>query len=237
MTELSVTGNDRIAMGANLSPFDAHKLNVDDLYEEAQTWLNGDGVNSEDEAKAVDTLLDMARKAKSAADEARRDENEPFDTGKAEVQARYNPLLKRADMIADACKAVLKPWRDKVAAEKAAKAEAARREADELRAKAEAAIRSSAGNIVEREKAEEALTLAREAEGFAKRETKRATTGLGLRTTYRPVMTDGAKAAEHYWTVRRGEFQAFLNDLAAQDVRKGTRSIPGFDVIEEKTAV
>ena len=36
-------------------------------------------------------------------------------TRKAEVQARYNPILKRADMIADTCKKVLQPWRDRIA--------------------------------------------------------------------------------------------------------------------------
>src|SRR4051812_953059 len=94
---LSDSGNDRIAMGANMSPFDAHKVNIEDLFEEATAWLNGDGVNSEADAKAVDQLLDLAREARKAADEARKTENEPFDTGKAEVQARYNPILKRAD--------------------------------------------------------------------------------------------------------------------------------------------
>lgn len=237
MTQLSVTGNDRIAMGANLSPFDEAKLTVDDLFEEAEHWLNGDGIASEKDAKAVEKLLDLARAAKKAADEARKIENEPFDKGKAEVQARYNPVLKRAETIAEACKAVLQPWRDKIAAEKAAKAEAARKEAEELARKAQEAIRASAGNVIEREKAEEQLTIAKEAEGFAKRETKRASTGLGLRTTYRAEIIDGTAAARHYWLTRREEFEVFLLDLASKDVRAGKREIPGFNVIEERKAV
>lgn len=237
MTDLSVTGNDRIFDGANMRPFDAHKTNIDDLFEEAQAWLTGEGVTSAEEAKAVETLLDLAREAKKAADESRKLENEPFDTGKAEVQARYNPVLKRADTIADTCKQALAPWRMKVEAEKQEKAEAARAEAAKLAQEAQDKLRASAGNVVERERAEEALTLAKDAAKFADRTTRKASTGNGLRTSYRAVLTDGVKAAEHYWGTRNADFQTFLSDLAAADVRRGVRSIPGFDVIEEKTAV
>jgi hypothetical protein len=234
---LSETGNDRIAMGANLSPFDAAKLAVDDLFDEAQVWLAGDGIASEAEAKAVETLLDMARTAKKTADEARKVENEPFDTGKAEVQARYNPVLKRADMIADTCKSVLQPWRDKIAADKAAKAEAARLEAEKLKREAEEKLRASAGNIAERAEAEEALSLAKEAESFAKRETKRADTGNGLRTTYRAELSDLSAAVRHYWPLAKEDFAALVTDIAAREVRAGKREIPGFIIHEERKAV
>lgn len=234
---LSETGNSRIVMGANLSPFDAAKLEIDDLFAEAEVWLAGDGVSSAAEAEAVETLLDMARTAKKTADEARKVENEPFDTGKAAVQARYNPILKRADIIADTCKTALKPWREKEAAEKAAKADAARKEADELLVKAALAIRASSGNVVEREKAEEALTIAKEADKFASRTEKKATTGNGLRTTYRAEMRDGVAAARHYWTYARTDMQDFLLSLAERDVRAGKREIPGFNIIEERKAV
>lgn len=38
---LSETGNDRIAMGANMSPFDEVRVEIDDLYEEAKAWHDG----------------------------------------------------------------------------------------------------------------------------------------------------------------------------------------------------
>lgn len=234
---LSDSGNERIAMGANMAPFDAHKVNIDDLYEEATAWLNGDGVSSEAEAKAVETLLDMARDAKKAADEARKAENEPFDTGKAAVQAKYNPILKRAEMIAETCKNVLQPWRDKIARDKAAKAEAARLDAEKLKREAEEKIRASSGNIAERERAEEALALAKEADKFASRTTKAATTGTGLRSTYRPELTDLNAAIKHYWSTHRAEFEALVCDLAVRDVRAGKREIPGFTVVEERKAI
>lgn len=235
--DLSATGNERIVMGGNMSPFDAAKQTIDDLFEEAKAWLDGSGITSEKEAEAVDKLLDLTRAAKRDADESRRVENKPFDDGKAAVQARYNPILKRADLIVDTCKNTLQPWREKVAAEKAARAEKARAEALAQQEKAQAAIRASAGNIAERAKAEEELRLANDMSGYALREADRAATGNGLRRSYRAMPRDYSAAAEHYWNSRRAEFQSFLDQLAAEDVRRGIRSIPGFDVLEEKTAI
>lgn len=240
MTDLSVTGNDRIAQGANhppLSAFEAVKLPIDDLFQEAQVWLTGEGVTSPAEAEAVDTLLDLARKARKAADEARKAENEPFDTGKAEVQARYNPILKRADMIAETCKQVLQPFREKERLAKEAIAQTARKEADELRQRAEAAIRATDGNIAEREYAEVLLSSAKIAEKDASRSEKKAVTGNGLRLTYRADLVSLNTAIKHYWIKSPKDFADLVIAMAEADVRAGIRSIPGFDVIEERKAV
>ena len=234
---LSITGNDRIATGANHPPaFDAHKANIDDLYAEAEVWLAGDGIASAAEAKAVDTLLDLTRQAKKAADEARKTENEPFDLGKAEVQARYNPVLKRADMIVDLCKQVLTPWNIKVAAEKEAIAAAARAESEQTRRDAEALIRASSGNLAAREDAEHMLNSAKLAEKDAAKAARQATTGLGLRTSYQPELTDLSAAIRHYWDAKRGRFEALVLELATEDVRAGRHMIPGFTVHEIKKA-
>lgn len=239
MAELSETGNERIVMGANMAPFDMVKSEIDDLFEEAKTWLDGTEISSAEEEKAVDLLLDMARAAFKKADATRKVENEPFDTGKAAVQAKYKPVLSRAEMISDTCKARLTPWRSKIEAEKQAKARAAAEEADKLRREAEEAIRASAGNIEERERAEEALELAKDADAFAARKQKQAEAGNGMRTTYRPVLTDLNAAVRHYWAnpTIRSAFEQMVTQLAVNEVRYGAREIPGFDVIEEKRAV
>ena len=233
---LSETGNERIVMGGNMSPFDAAKQTIDDLFDEATVWLDGSGIASEKEAEAVEKLLDLSRAAKRDADENRRVENKPFDDGKAAVQAKYNPILKRADLLIDTCKNALQPWREKVAREKAERAEKARQEALAEQERAQLAVRASAGNIAERAKAEEQLKWANELSGYAVREQRRATTGNGLRTSHHAVPRDLGAAAQHYWKTRRAEYQTFLEGLAAEDVRRGVRSIPGFDVVEEKTA-
>jgi hypothetical protein len=223
--------------GANIRPFDAAKLEIDDLFAEADNWLTGEPITSAEEAEAVEKLLDLARKAKANADAERKRENEPFDTGKAEVQARYNPILKRADMVAETCKAVLQPWRDAIAKAKAAEAEKARQEADEARRIAEEAIRNSAGNIAARAEAETKLNDAKIAEADARRVEKKAVTGNGLRTTYVPYLTDLNAAIKHYWTANRPEFEALVCDLATKDVRAGKREIPGFSIEPVRSAI
>ena len=143
------------------SPFDAHRVNIEDLYGEAKNWLDGEPIASPEQAEAVETLLDMLRDGERAADEARKVEAKPFDDGKAEVQARYNPILKKAKVAADACKSALTTWRNAIAAEKAKAAAAAQAEAAEkARIAAEAMRQATPTNIEEREKAEAAVAEA-----------------------------------------------------------------------------
>jgi len=237
MSALTVTENDRIVMGGNRSPFDEHNEVINDLWTESEAWLNGDGIKSEADAEGVEKLLDLSRKAKTAADAARKAEKEPHDKAAKAVDAQWKPVIGRADTIATACKEVLTPWKKAREAEKAAIAEAARREAEEVRRKAQEAMRSSAGNVLARQDAEHLLNSAKIAERDAAKATKAAVTGNGLRSTPKAVLVDGAKAAEHYWRTRREDFRAFLQKLADSDARSGTYSIPGFEIVEEKTAI
>lgn len=169
----------------NARPFDIVKQDIDDLFEEAKNWLDGGTVQSEAEAEAVAKLLDMARDAKKRADAERKAENKPFDEGKKEVQARFNPILKQADAIADACKASLQPWRDRITREKAEQARIAREEAEAAeRAAQEAMAKTSVADVAARAEAEKLAEAAKSAEKTAKRLNKDATTGTGLRTVW-----------------------------------------------------
>jgi hypothetical protein len=56
---------------------------VETLWTEAVHWLDGAVAESQAEADAIATLLDMARKARATADGARKAEAKPFDDGKA----------------------------------------------------------------------------------------------------------------------------------------------------------
>lgn len=216
------------------TPYEAARDRIEDLWGEAIQWLDGDEIINQGTADMLDKMLDMIRDARKEADTARKAEAKPFDDGKAEVQARYNPLLKKADTAADAIKKALTPWRNKIAAEKAAEAEAARKEAEAKRLAAEEAIRASQTNLLEREAAEAELKAAKKAEAVARKIDKAPT---GLRTTYKPVMTDAVEAARHYWKADRAEMERFIMTLAARDVANGKRAIPGFDVQVIKTAV
>lgn len=233
MTAVATIGHNR---PPEALAYEAHVANIADLYEEARNWLDGTKIETPDQAEAVERLLDLLRDGKKAADESRKVENEPFDRGKAEVQARYNPILKQADTAADGCKAVLKVWRDALAAEKARIAEQARKEAEEkARAAAEAARAASPDNLADVERAEALIQDAERAAKAAKKAGK--DTVKGLRTYYVPVMVDGTAAARHFWQTRREACEGFFQQLAETEVREGKRAIPGFEVREEKRAV
>lgn len=251
----TIEADPRLAIGANNppddTPFEAIKVHIDDLYAEAKGWLDGEPITTQGQADAVSNLLNMIREAEKAADAERVKENEPFDTGKAEVQARYAPLIANTKAVkgktvlaSEACKAALQPWLTKLDAEKRAAAEAARLEAERLANEAAEAARAAGGNLEAREQAEELISEAQRAEKAATaaaKDTAKASGGFGraasLRSSYRADMTDPVAAARHYWEVRREECETFFLGLARADVLAGKREIPGFDVIEERTVV
>ena len=59
----------------------------------------------------------------------------------------------------------------------------------------------------------------------------------GLRSSWKPSLSDGVAAARHYWSTERQEMETFLLILAAKDVAKGKREIPGFEITETRTVV
>ena len=233
------------------SPFEAIKVHIDDLVTEARNWADGQPVESEAQATEVSRLMEQLREAAKAADEARIAENKPFDDGKAEVQARYNPLIAdtktvkgKVPLAIDALKKALAPWLLKLDAEKRAREEEARKVAE---AKAEAARKAIAevrgSDLQSREDAEALVIEARKAELAAhaaandKAQAKGGARATGLRSYFRAELTDRMAALKHFCITKPERMTEFLRELAAEDVREGKRQIPGFDVIEEKRVV
>jgi hypothetical protein len=234
------------------TPYESVSAEINDLYGEASLWLDGAEVQDQSTADGIAKLLTMLRESVKKADEARKVENKPFDDGKAEVQARYNLLIGdtkaqkgKAVLAIDACKKALAPWLSKIDAEKREAAEKARREAEEKQRAAQEAVRAAqATDLAARQEAEALLREAKKAESAAKaaeKDTAKADGGgkraVSLRSVYTPVLLDATAAARHYWKTHRASMDAFLIQLAEQDVRNGTRSIPGFEIKEEKVAV
>jgi hypothetical protein len=192
------------------TPYEKAEAEIIGLFDEAKHWLDGQGVQNDADAAGVSKLLDMIRKAKKAADESRAEEKRPHDEAAKEVQERYKPLLTRCDLAADAAKKALAPYLEKLEAEKRAKAEAARKEAEEKARAAQEAIRAAAlTDLAAREKAEALIRDAKKADAAAKRaenekaHAKGGERAVTLRKTYRPILKDGREAARHYWTARR----------------------------------
>src|SRR3990167_3296349 len=237
-----MTDDPRLGIGGNFppaepTPFERACEEVNALYGEAALWLDGAQVESQGVADGLATLIAMLREAVAFANEARKAENEPFDPGKAEVQARYNPLLKKADLAMMTCKNALAPWLDAIDRAQREAAEEARRVAAEKAKAAQDAIRAAdAANLAEREAVEELLKDAKRADAQAnriERATATAATGgraIGLRTTYQPQLVDMTLAARHYCKVERAAFEEFLIGLAERGWRARRGGIPRLPV-------
>lgn len=239
--------NPRAVVGGNnppADPFGAIEAHIRDLYEEAKGFLDGEPIATQGQADAVADLLDQIRRADKTADEARKEENRPFDEGKAAVQAKYAPLIADTKAVrgltvlaSEACKAALAPWRQEQERIKREAAEKARQQAEEAAAKAAEAARAARDDLAAQEAATAAIRDADQAAKLVNRAEKAATTGTGLRSYWTPKLVNGVEAARHYWQTDRAACEEFFLSLANRDARQGYRTIPGFELIEERRAL
>jgi len=248
-----VAENPRAVLGGNQPPaeltaFEAVKINITDLYDEARLWLDGTPVETQEQADALNTLKARIRDAIKAAETQRVIEGAPHKQAIDEIQARYNELIgnnKSVTGIAlkaeEACNKALKPFLLELERQQQEAARIAREEAARKQEEAMAAMRErDAANLQQREDAERLVQEAKEAEAAANQAEKakahakgdgRAT---GLRTVYRAVLIDRQLAAKWVWLDRNEELMTWIQDQADKAVRGGVLSIAGFEVIEEK---
>lgn len=233
-----------------MTPFDAVKVKISDLYGEAKNWCDGGPIASQEQADEVQKLLRLIQAAEKEADAARVDENKPFDDGKAEVQARYAPLIANTKsakgmtvLAVEACKKALAPWLVKLDEENQRKAEAMRLEATEKQRVALEAMQSRQ-SLEDSERAEELVKEARDAEadarkaGNAKASAKGEGRAVTMRDYYSPVIDDYTAFARHVWTWHRSDMEDFLNAHAVKLVAAGVRSgIPGLSIARERRPV
>ncbi len=242
-----LTREEVAAIGHNnppADPFEAFSAHIGDLFEEAKNHLDGSAIETEAQAEAVSKLLDLTRTASKDADKARAEEKRPHDDAGKAVQAKWKPLLERADLAADTCKKVLSPWLQRKEAEARAAAEAARAEAQRRADEAAAAVRAAAeGDLAAREAAEAQVKEAKTAERTAtKAEAARPQASGGARATtlrsyWTAELTDASAALKHYVSTDPDAVKAFLLTLGETDVRNGKRQLPGFTITEEKRVV
>lgn len=231
--------------GPEPTPFELYSNAVENLTLEARNFLDGEPIDSQQLADSVSILMDTLRKTKKEADEARAAEKKPHDDAAKAVQAKWKPIIEKADLAVDTCKKALRPWLEKLEAEARERAEEARREAERKAQEAAAAAQAAAvsADFSAREDAEEKVKEAKQAEAEAKRAEKARPQAVGgarattLRTTYRPELIDLSDAVKHYWQVNRPAFEDLVCRLAAEDVRGGKRSLPGFFIHEERAVV
>lgn len=228
-----------------LTPYETIKIHIDDLFETAQGFLDGDPIANQETADLVAKLLDDARKARTAAEAQRKIEAKPWDDGKAAVQALWTPLTDekkgRCTLIADTAKKALAPWLKKLEDERIAAAEAARKEADE---KAEAAKKAlaetSLSDLAGRERAEDLIAATAAAYKVADRidngraQAKGGARAVSLRDVWTPELSNPTDALKHYMATQPALLKAWLLGQAQADVRAGARAIPGFTIKHDR---
>lgn len=241
---LSVTGNDRIRPGGNMTPFEQSAEEIGTLYDEAKNWADGTPVTTDEAEAEVSRLMAMISEAAKRADELRAAEVEPLNKAKDEIQGRYNTLIGKtksvtgkAPMALDMLKRIVEPFRIEKQRKAAEEARLAREQAEAAERAAQAAFQhSGVGDLEEREEAERMAQQAAAANAAAKKAEKAATTGTGLVTYWQTVVTDPRALAGHYWKNKPEVVDAFFLSLAEADVRSGARSIPGCEITEQKKA-
>ncbi len=227
------------------SPLEWAETEIGNLHSEIAVWLDHGPIPNQEVANDISNLLNDVREAVKRADAARKTEKEPYDKAAKAVDAAYKPIIVRGNSAVEFCKSALTVWLQKVDAEKRREAEAKRLEAERLKSEAEAAIRSSSGNLIARDAAEQLLNEAKKADRAAnKAEKNTATAGTGeigravsLRTVHVAELVDPNAALAHYKRTAPDDLKQFLTNLAERDIRAGKRDIPGFVVSQEKKAV
>lgn len=217
-------------IGHNMPPdsIDEALAPFGDVISEAETWLDGQKVETEGQMKAADVLLKGIKAARKAVDDARDASTKPLhEVWKAEV-ARWKPTQDDLDRLAKGLIALLDDFKRKLAAEKAESARKAEAEAwEKTRAAQEAARLADAGNIEATRAAAAAMEEAEAAQQAAMAAGK--DTVKGLRTVKETVVLDAVALARHLWTTDRAAQEEFQLDRA----RKLGLHIPG--VVEIKS--
>lgn len=228
--------NPRATIGANNppDPIDTITSAFDDARTEAEGWLDGKAVESEGQMKAVDELRGSMRQWRLGLERGQKDATAPLHDAWKREGERWKPTIADAKMIEEGLVSLVDGFKRKLAAEKEAArkaawdiAEAARREAEALAAKADA------GNIEEQRaalQAREAADLARAQASVAQKDTVK-----GLRTVTKYEVTDHRALLHFIAKNDKAAMTAFI-DAWAQRNHKEYRAADGLRVWTDQEA-
>jgi hypothetical protein len=238
--------SDEINRGRNSppEPFDAFRLEIEDLFAEANNWLDGEPIATQQQADDVSALVNRLRKVLKDADDQRKAEKKPHDDAAKAVQALWTPLLSKAELAASTARNALAVFLRKKEDEQRAGAEALRKEAEQA-AEAAAQSRQLANPeslsdqtaVRVREEAAAALAKAADRAAGAKAHAKGGERAVGLRSDWKAEVTDALAFGKWAWEHRRDEYLGFLTGLAQRECRQGPKGIPGIIVHEVRKAV
>lgn len=225
----------------NSPPEAAFDMAISDLELEARNFLDGARIETQAQADALGIIVTNMRQLRKQADTARADEKRPHDDAGKAVQARYKPIIDRADRVISVANAPLTDWLARLEAQRVERERLARIAADEA-AQRLADTQSVTGDLEAAEAREQAIADAKGAERHARRiERERpAVAGVGrrvaLRTYHETTISNGTAALRWFIAHRPDALRAALLALVNQEPLDTRRAIPGVTVTETKRA-
>lgn len=222
---------------APADPFALFSESIEDLLIEADNYLDGKAIETDEQEQAVASILTRLRREANGADDQRKVEKKPHDDAAKAVQTKWQPLLAKADMAVTAAKSALTKYLLKKQEVQRAAAEALQQEAREAAAAAarlaqDAEPDNLAAQRHLRAQQEVAASLTKDA-AKASKVRAQATGGeraVGLRTSWRAEITDPVAFGKWLWANRNADYLKWLEGVAQRESRHGDRSIPGVAV-------
>lgn len=212
----------------NPPPHELIGLHVDDLLTTVSDTLEGAEVTTDEQEEALAGLLDEARKAAKDADAKRKDEKQPHLDAGREVDANYNPIIKKAKAAADEIKAKLTPYRVAKQAARDAEAKRIREEAEAKELAAQEALKSD--NLEQRVEAEQQLETAQKMRVVANKADRAPT---GIRTRQVATVTDYKALLLHIAHTDKQALDAWLDGYAQRALPS---QLPGVRIDTESKA-
>lgn len=224
------------------TPFDALRINLDDLLIEARNWADGEPAKTQEQADAIAKLIDDLNAGAKAMEAERVAEKKPLDEQIQAIQDRYNVYLAplknktpgKVPTSIDALNAAKRPFLLKLEAEQEAIRQKARQEAEEAaQAAAEAARKANAASLEEREAADALALAAEQAQAAAKTADKAKAhahgggRAQGLKTRVVAEITDLKQAVSFYWLENPEPFRQLAQKLADTDAAQNRRAAEG----------
>ena len=203
-----------------------------DVISEAESWLDGQKVETEGQMKAADTLIKGVKAARKAVDDARDICTKPLNEAWKSEIARWKPTQDDLDRIVKGMVALVDDFKRALAVEKEAARKKAEAEAwEKTRAAQEASRLAAATNIEAVRAAAAAMEEAEHAQRLAMIAAK--DTVKGLRTATRHEVTD--HRALLHWIAKndRDTITAFVDEWAREN-HKENPGADGLRVWQEK---
>jgi len=214
-------------------PIDEALAPYGDAIAEAENWLDGTPVKTEEQMKAVDAIIKEIRSAKSAIAKAEKSATAPLhDTWKAEI-ARWKPTKDDIDRRLKGLAGVVDPFKQKLVEEKEAIKRAAYAEAQRKEREAKDAARKV--DVSNYEASSEAARLQSEAiEAKKAASVANKDTVKGLRQVTKYEIEDHRKALHWIAGNDRSAMTAFIEEYVRRNHK--SESIDGVKVWTVKEA-